>query len=335
MKVVTLGRSHDNDYVINDISISRHHSQIILTDDGRFMILDMGSVNGTYVNGNKITGETLITSSDVIRVGKVDLDWLHVLNQLQSEVRTSDSMKDSNKTALIVVSILSVALLLLSLGILLNFRREKHRAEQEIIRLTEKTEKYEDDIKLSENENKLQQKIKGTYSKALDDVRKESAETKRMSEIAMADAKRISDSIRMELLQAQNDYKNYKATVSASEVKQNNLLHEKEAKIVELSEMKEKADEVMEGMKRELDQMKADHDVVIENLEEFYDLLNSLSMKECRAVCQELEYDFTDVTDIKVLLIKKFKAGDVEKVMAALRAKKNRAEAGNDNPEEL
>jgi clan AA aspartic protease (TIGR02281 family) len=75
MKVVTIGRHSSNDVVIGDTKVSRHHLQIIRDDAGNFRVTDCGSTNGTYVNERKITGETGLAYSDVIRIGNTLLPW--------------------------------------------------------------------------------------------------------------------------------------------------------------------------------------------------------------------------------------------------------------------
>jgi len=50
---VTIGRDADNDIVLNDPQISRHHAQITITE-GRFQITDLNSTNGTWIGENKL-----------------------------------------------------------------------------------------------------------------------------------------------------------------------------------------------------------------------------------------------------------------------------------------
>lgn len=75
MKVVTIGRSTQNDVVINDPYVGRNHLQIIQKDDGSFFVADFGSKNGTYINGKKVSGEVKLLSSDVVRIGNTTLPW--------------------------------------------------------------------------------------------------------------------------------------------------------------------------------------------------------------------------------------------------------------------
>ena len=65
---IIAGRSLDNDFVISDSSVSRKHFKITKEGD-RFMISDMGSGNGTKINGSKITSATTLSDGDIISAG--------------------------------------------------------------------------------------------------------------------------------------------------------------------------------------------------------------------------------------------------------------------------
>lgn len=75
MKVVTIGRSQDNEVCINDLYVGRHHCQIIQHDNGTFTILDLDSTNGTYVEGKRIFGEVLLQPYDSVIIGHTNLPW--------------------------------------------------------------------------------------------------------------------------------------------------------------------------------------------------------------------------------------------------------------------
>ena len=74
MKVITIGRDTDNDIVVNDSKVSRHHAQII-SDNGSFRIVDFNTTNGTFVNDRKVSGETALNARDVVRIGNTTLSW--------------------------------------------------------------------------------------------------------------------------------------------------------------------------------------------------------------------------------------------------------------------
>ena len=56
MKQFTIGRSKENDIIIDEASVSRHHATIIQTVSG-IVISDNGSRNGTFINGIRIQFE--------------------------------------------------------------------------------------------------------------------------------------------------------------------------------------------------------------------------------------------------------------------------------------
>ncbi|MRS02284.1 FHA domain-containing protein [bacterium] len=62
--VINLGRKSSNDVVISDLRVSRFHAQIRRTKEG-YMVFDVGSTGGTFVNGERITSQVL-KSGDVI-----------------------------------------------------------------------------------------------------------------------------------------------------------------------------------------------------------------------------------------------------------------------------
>jgi pSer/pThr/pTyr-binding forkhead associated (FHA) protein len=63
-----IGRSPDNDIVLSDAKVSRHHA--VITDDGRtFLVTDLGSANGVRVLGQRIDPSTELREGDRIRIG--------------------------------------------------------------------------------------------------------------------------------------------------------------------------------------------------------------------------------------------------------------------------
>ena len=75
MKVITIGRDESNDVVVYDPCASRHHLQIIQHDDGHFTLADFGSTNGTFINGQKVSGEVHLNINDIVRIGNSTIPW--------------------------------------------------------------------------------------------------------------------------------------------------------------------------------------------------------------------------------------------------------------------
>jgi uncharacterized protein YkwD len=65
---VSIGSAADNDFVLSSETISRHHA--ILAGNGpEYRVTDLGSTNGTYVNGRRVTGSATVKCGDEIRFG--------------------------------------------------------------------------------------------------------------------------------------------------------------------------------------------------------------------------------------------------------------------------
>ncbi len=67
----TLGRSPDNDIILDDRRVSRHHAHLLAEADS-ILLRDLQSANGTRVNGKRVTEQKLRTS-DLISLGGVEL----------------------------------------------------------------------------------------------------------------------------------------------------------------------------------------------------------------------------------------------------------------------
>ena len=71
--VTTVGRHPEADIFLDDVTVSRRHSEF-LRDGILFQIKDLGSLNGTYLNGDRIDTATLTEGSEV-QVGKFRLTF--------------------------------------------------------------------------------------------------------------------------------------------------------------------------------------------------------------------------------------------------------------------
>jgi DNA-binding SARP family transcriptional activator len=66
--VTRIGRSAENDIVLPDRKVSRHHAAVVDTGTG-FMITDLRSANGVYVTGRRVRGSGVLHEGDRIRIG--------------------------------------------------------------------------------------------------------------------------------------------------------------------------------------------------------------------------------------------------------------------------
>ncbi len=68
-KSYKIGRSKDNFIVLKKSWVSRQHAMLQVEENGAFNAVDLGSANGTFVNGNRIFTPTTLRSGDLVKIG--------------------------------------------------------------------------------------------------------------------------------------------------------------------------------------------------------------------------------------------------------------------------
>ncbi len=79
-QVVKAGRHPESDIFLDDITVSRRHVEITPSGDGAYALRDVGSLNGTYVNRERIE-ETKLSPGDEVQIGKFKLVYLVAGNE--------------------------------------------------------------------------------------------------------------------------------------------------------------------------------------------------------------------------------------------------------------
>ncbi|MEW2510276.1 FHA domain-containing protein [Streptomyces sp. NPDC046870] len=73
-QTITLGRAHDSTIVLDDDYASSRHARIYPDRDGQWIIEDLGSTNGTYLDRSRLTTPTPIPLGAPIRIGKTAIE---------------------------------------------------------------------------------------------------------------------------------------------------------------------------------------------------------------------------------------------------------------------
>jgi len=71
---VAIGRAEDSGILIDDTYASQQHARVF-SDSGSFFVEDLGSTNGTYLNGRKITHAMELRPGDRIKIGKTVFEF--------------------------------------------------------------------------------------------------------------------------------------------------------------------------------------------------------------------------------------------------------------------
>ena len=71
--VTIAGRHPDADIFLDDVTVSRKHAEFIRSGN-RFTVSDLGSMNGTYLNGSRVDG-SMLANGDIVQIGKYHLTF--------------------------------------------------------------------------------------------------------------------------------------------------------------------------------------------------------------------------------------------------------------------
>ena len=74
--VKTVGRTARADFIVDAALVSRLHCKLLVTGTGDLVVEDLGSTNGTLVNGNRIERETL-KAGDTVTIGRMEFKVDH------------------------------------------------------------------------------------------------------------------------------------------------------------------------------------------------------------------------------------------------------------------
>ena len=83
---MTIGRNSDCDIILDSETVSRYHASVRILKDGTYSIKDLGSRNGTFINGKKVKGITKISLTDKIYIGRHQLSLRGEAKDLSEEL---------------------------------------------------------------------------------------------------------------------------------------------------------------------------------------------------------------------------------------------------------
>jgi len=81
--VITAGRHPESDIFLDDVTVSRRHVEI-RNDGGRYRAVDVGSLNGTYLNRERIDDAALV-DGDELQIGRFKLQFFHGTGSADAE----------------------------------------------------------------------------------------------------------------------------------------------------------------------------------------------------------------------------------------------------------
>lgn len=146
MKRITIGRSSDNNVVINNNMVSRYHCEII-QESNRIKIVDLNSSNGTFVNGRRVSGTAFLNYSDNVSVYNIPIKW-------QSYFVNNHPKKTSKVLPIIFGGVGSVLLLIAIVYLLVSYSVTNN---DQYVYVEETLETYQSSPKIIPNTPTLRQ----------------------------------------------------------------------------------------------------------------------------------------------------------------------------------
>jgi len=100
IQLIKIGRSEKNDIVIEDSSVSRFHLELFRDEEGNVFITDLGSTNGTTVNGSRLTEPLILMANDIVKAGTAPpIPWQKYFNDTPAVA--DEPIENSEKVAVV------------------------------------------------------------------------------------------------------------------------------------------------------------------------------------------------------------------------------------------
>lgn len=315
MTVKTIGRGQNNDIIVNDAKASRTHLQMVQDDQGNISVVDLGSTNGTFVNGQRITTETRLKAGDELRIGNTQLPWHEYFSRPQQPASQEEADRPSpkpqppqkSKTNKTVLFIIGGVLLLALIGGGITFcvlnKNKSEKAEKELVKAKEQEKQYLDLERKALAADKAAAEAAAEYEAA----QRKAAESKSAADQQRADElARKAEAKRKEAEKYKDEYNVMKAAKEKAEREKAATEQESKQKIAEL-ENRAKEEEKRANTEKSNAQTSA---LQVELTNQFYEQITKSDKDgKLKEVCQALKIDIKgkSKSDYYGLIVEKFK----------------------------
>ncbi|MBW4484476.1 MAG: adenylate/guanylate cyclase domain-containing protein [Tildeniella torsiva UHER 1998/13D] len=99
----TVGRGDDNNFVLPDRWISRNHAMLQGSDSGQFYLIDLGSRNGTFVNGRRVSVPVILHDGDLLTFGQTEFRFFSPVDASRAADATLGGARSQEATAMLHV----------------------------------------------------------------------------------------------------------------------------------------------------------------------------------------------------------------------------------------
>lgn len=318
MKVITIGRStENNDIVVNDEKVSRNHLQMVMDDNGNYSVVDLGSTNGTYVNGRRISGEVRLQPNDEVRIGQTVLSWKNYFASssqppiINPPMQPQPPKPNPNRTWIYIV-IGAALLLLIGGGVAWKIYHDKQNEKIE----QEEKNKEQQERQLEQEANDARVEA-ARLSEEAEIAARKAAESKSKEDLAYAEKMRIKAEEANQLArQKESEWNRMKAELEASNKARKDAEAKSEEDTKAREEAERKANEAQEKA-NEANKAKKYAEEEARLTKEFYRLISHVKPKILmwepdyfQKIINELNWTARENEDKKEFIIRRFEEGD-------------------------
>ncbi|WAC07287.1 MAG: FHA domain-containing protein [Thermodesulfobacteriota bacterium] len=98
-EMVTIGRVDDNTIKVDNMAVSSHHAKLI-RENGDYVLIDLNSLNGTFVNGQKVS-KWILKNNDFITIGKHTLVYIDERAPKKSPLSGTSELRSPEETVML------------------------------------------------------------------------------------------------------------------------------------------------------------------------------------------------------------------------------------------
>lgn len=98
-EMVTVGRVDDNTIKVDNMAVSSHHAKL-MRENGDYVLIDLNSLNGTFVNGQKVS-KWILKNNDFITIGKHTLVYIDERAPKQSPLSGTSELRSPEGTVML------------------------------------------------------------------------------------------------------------------------------------------------------------------------------------------------------------------------------------------
>jgi hypothetical protein len=136
-RILKIGRDPGNDFVLTHHSISRHHIEVFINEEGLVFITDLQSSNGTFINGMRLKGSAMLQPGDILKLGaERPIRWQEwtkgPIDSIKGQPEQADSILDMPppsaaanffKDNLVYIVAVFVVIVLVAIGVLIRVKQ--------------------------------------------------------------------------------------------------------------------------------------------------------------------------------------------------------------------